>query len=173
MEELENSENTIFIEISNGLIASQPIIPEEMATIKETAKKLADSRVPDETDKAVLDWSVSTFFKHNYILQIDMYNNGAGNAIDVEYKMNDRPLVFSYSITTDKPKRLVFILNDDMLENNESTLSFVLEYSDVASLARYQQKETINFFRNTEGDLGISQFSADFLTKPVEINKEP
>lgn len=172
LEELSNSENTVFLEISKGLIESQVVIPERIARMKETAKKLADSRVPDETDKVVLDWSVSTFFKHNYILQIDMYNNGAGNAIDVEYKMNDRPLVFSYSITTDKPKRLVFILNDDMLENNESTLSFTLEYSDVVSLARYQQKESINFFRATNGDLMISQFRDDLLTKPVEINKK-
>lgn len=171
LEELSNSENAVFVEISKGLIESQVVIPERIARMKKTEEKLRKSKSPNMTETVLSAVSVGSFFKNNYILQVDIYNNGAGNAIDVEYRINERPITGPFCVTTDRRKRLIFVLNDDMLENDESTLSFTLEYSDVVLLARYQQKESINFFRATNGDLMISQFSEDLLTKPVEINK--
>lgn len=169
LDKLSNSEKTVFVEIRKGITTCQSEIPEEIAELRKTAKNLCNSDTLDTMKMVSSDGAISAFFTHNYILQVDMHNNGAGNAIDVGYQLNDSLILFPFCVTTERRKRLILILHDDLIENGRSVLSFMLEYGDIASLARYQQKETIQFYRDANGDLSTSQLDDDFLTRPIEI----
>lgn len=169
LDKLNNAENTVFLEISNGVITYQAVIPERIVKLKKLAKDKYDKKATDVMEEVISDLSVNTFFAHNYVLQLDIHNNGAGNAIDVDYKMNGRSIMFPFCVTTEKMKRLVCIFHDDLIESDRRTLSFVLEYGDVASLAKYQQKENMDFYRDLNGNLATAQCNGDFLTKPIEI----
>ena len=89
-------------------------------------------------------------------------------------KINNREILPSFCVTTDSYKKLMLVLNADLLEGtekNECSLKIQLQYSDIASLAEYCQKEEIIFLRDSKGVLNTVQWSNGLLTKPIEILK--
>ena len=99
----------------------------------------------------------------------EIENCGAGNAVDVEMNIGDFTIIPNFSISTTKPKKFVFILNDSLLQNSEYVIDISITYSDVSSIGRYKQKEKFAFQRNGKGQLQTVQFQDDLLTSPEEI----
>ena len=114
---------------------------------------------------------LARFIKSNMMIYAEIENCGAGNAIDVRIKCNEREFV-SLCITTSNPKQILFVLKDELLNDEKEKqikIKLSFEYTDVASLGRYKQEESFEFGRSTNTELYISQMQDDLLTAPEEV----
>ena len=120
-------------------------------------------------DQALYEMNQETYSEKRYLLYYEIANHGAGNAINVQLKINKWSMQ-SFCITTANPKRFVFILHENLIpdDKNEYTLEMFLTYSDIASLGNYYQKEEIIFCRRDD-KLKTIQMSGSILTRPIEI----
>ena len=80
--------------------------------------------------------------------------------------------ISSFCVTTSTPEKILLILKDELFEPNREEyieIKLSLEYTDVSSLGKYEQRERIMFGRDMWGNLYMSQMQDDFLTAPDEI----
>ena len=110
------------------------------------------------------------YFEQKYLLYYEISNCGAGNAINVVLKINKDTIIPGFCITTNSPKKIMFILHNDLLEQTEKKdykLELIFEYTDIASLGSYYQTEEIIFLKRNR--LITYQKESGFLSKPKEI----
>lgn len=165
-------ENTVFLMISKALITYQAEVPDVIIDKQKQIDRYRRSNVKNPIGIDLEDYVGIEYLAKNYILQIDLVNCGAGNAINVEFTMNQRPLLQAFCVTTQTPKRFICILNEDLIDDDTCELEFMLKYGDISSCAKYIQSEKVLFFRGHDNKLTTSQRSRDLLTPPIEIKEK-
>ena len=166
---IASGENTVFLMISKALITYQAEVPDVIVDKQKQIDRYRRSNVKNPIGIDLEDYIGIEYLARNYILQIDIVNCGAGNAINVEFTMNQRPLLQAFCVTTQTPKRFICILNEDLISADKCELEFSLKYGDISSQAKYMQTEKMLFFRGHDKKLTTSQRSGDLLTPPIEI----
>lgn len=163
-----------YLNISKRGITYQGALPDDVMDLRILQARMKNQLTIDPFDQATFDLRVETLMKTKYYLYYEVANCGAGNAINVHLYINNNPMLPSFCVTTDTPKKFMFILNSDLLDpgENEYTHKLLFTYDDIASLAHYRQSEYIIFSRNDSNNLKTFQQSGSLLTKPIEIPKE-
>jgi hypothetical protein len=171
---IPTDQDITYLNISKRGITFQGALPDDIMDLRILQDRMKNQLSIDPFDQATFDLRIETLMKTKYYLYYEVSNCGAGNAINVHLYVNNNPLLPSFCVTTDTPKKFMFILNSDLLDTdtNEYTHKLFFAYDDIASLARYQQSEYIIFSRSDTNNLKTFQQSGSLLTKPVEIPKE-
>jgi len=107
----------------------------------------------------------SKYFLFLYTLR----NVGAGNAVDIEMKFNDKSMLPPFSLTVNSETHFLFIFEKEHLSTPEKQSSFSIEFSDVASYARYSQGEKIKLYVDKDRNFIIKQSTTNLLSKPEFI----
>ena len=163
------NENIFFISVGKFTVV-QRTIPDEINDLF-----ILHSRVYGNNERlapSVYTLQLAEFISTHELIYYEIENCGAGNAIDVRMKINDNEVV-SFCITTSKPKKILLILSDELLEGEKTNcakIHFSFEYTDVSSFARYKQDETLTFGRDSNDNLYVSQMQEDLLTPPIEMS---
>ncbi len=164
-ENLPDDKDIIYMEIKPNIITYQGALPEEIRDIIEIKnQKISDQDYIMKSKK---------YFEQKYLLYYEISNCGAGNAINVVMKINNKPVGHSFCITTSSPKKFMFILNRallDEIEKSDYKIEICFEYSDIASISNYSQTETIMFFNRN--NLITYQKDSGMLSKPKEIESK-
>ncbi len=163
------SDNVIFLNIYKGLITYQGDIPDDIKDLLVEQERIKNYITVNALAEALFNVKVDTFFKKKFVMLYEIENCGAGNAINVELKIGDMLPIQKFCITTNLPKKFVFILNDELLVNEKYELQIYITYSDIASLGKYCQEESFLFKRDGLGNLQTVQMEKDLLTAPKEI----
>ena len=162
------NEDILFISVGQ-LMVVQRTIPDDINDLF-----ILHSRVYNQNERlapSVYSLQLAEFISTHDLIYYEIENCGAGNAIDVRMRINGNE-VTSFCITTSKPKRILLILSDKLLEGkkiNCAKIHLSFEYTDVSAFARYKQDETLTFGRDSNDNLYVSQMQEDLLTPPVEI----
>ena len=172
LSKISSGENTVFLTISKALITYQAEVPDDIIDKQKQIEHYRRSNAKKSIDIGIEDHIGLDYLARNYIFQIDLVNCGAGNAINVEFTMNQRPLLQTFCVTTQMPKRFICILNEDLISDGKCELEFSLKYGDISSYAKYMQTEKVLFCRGYDKKLTTSQRRCDLLTPPVEVVEE-
>lgn len=154
--------NIIYMEIKPNIKTYQGALPEDIRYIIEVEKQKISDR----------DYIIKTkeYFEEKYLLYYEISNCGAGNAINVVLKINNDTIIPAFCITTNSPKKIMFILHNDLLEGTENKdykFELAFEYTDIASLGSYYQSEEVILLKRNR--LITYQKESGFLSKPKEI----
>lgn len=154
--------NIIYMEIKPNIKTYQGALPEDIRYIIEVEKQKISDR----------DYIMKTkeYFEEKYLLYYEISNCGAGNAINVVLKINNDTIIPAFCITTNSPKKIMFILHNDLLEGTENKdykFELAFEYTDIASLGSYYQSEKVILLKRNR--LITYQKESGFLSKPTEI----
>lgn len=162
------NENILFISVGKITVV-QRTIPNEINDLSILHSRACGNN--ERLAPSVYALQLAEFISAHELIYYEIENCGAGNAIDVRMKINDNE-VASFCITTSKPKRILLIFSDELLEGEETNctkMDLSFEYTDVSALGRYKQNETLTFGRDSDDNLYVSQMQEDLLTPPVEI----
>jgi len=110
-----------------------------------------------------------SFTKDFYILKYVIENVGAGNAVNVQFCIDEMPFIPAFSLVVNTSKEFVFIFRKTLAANGEHRIVFDYEYSDVATMARYKQSEVISLFCEDDGALNSRQSMDDLISMPTEV----
>ena len=151
LQKIPTNLETLFIDVSKRITTYQASLPEEFEDMKILQRRLLAGEKIDLMDQTLFDLKLETLFQKKYLLSYEIVNCGAGNAINVNLRINGRSVIPSFCVITGESKKIIFVLNNDLLEDtNEYSLKLTLTYSDVASLADYYQTEEIIFLNKTQ-----------------------
>lgn len=109
------------------------------------------------------------FSRRCYIIQYNVSNVGAGNAVNLFFTIDNNTVMPPFSLTANNTKVFVIILKAELLKDNTRPIHFKFKYEDVASIARYEQNEKIILLADDNGFLNSSQNMNDVISVPVEI----
>lgn len=126
-------------------------------------------RKPEETAKEREIISVLDFSRRYYIIQYTLSNVGAGSALNMSFTIDDKVVIPPFSLRVNDAKVFVIILKAELLKETTRSLRFKYEYQDVASIAQYEQHETIVLFKEGNGSLNSRQLTKDVISQPREI----
>lgn len=165
--------NFVFIEYSNGEVTSSRDIPSKIQNILDVYKKapMSDDNHKNDTDVYIYEAFKDCYDKYiskNLLLLYEIYNYGANNAIEIEFKINDYIICPTFCITTSEPQKFVLILSEDLLINNNKEIEILLTYTDICSFGKYKQRELFSFFK-TNNELQTSQAFEYKLSSPKEL----
>ena len=159
----------LFIQYKKGLIETARELPTWLQKIEilnhksseynDISGRLSIKREIEEINKR--------YFKNNYIIDYRIKNYGSNTAIDVGLYLNGMCLLPKFCIGTNDEKQFVIMMSED---DNETLLSIVLEYFDVYSIGKYQQKESF-LLRKYGEELQVVQFKENLLTSPEEVTE--
>lgn len=169
---ISEDSDRLYLGIRRDCVTYSAILPDDVLKMKDLQKKLDAGDQIDENAKVLLDRQKETLFKNRHFLQYDIKNCGAGNAIDVFLKINNKETSPRFCVTTSEIKKVMLIFDKSLLDGENQTyicnVSFV--YSDIASLGKYIQEEEIILFRDNEGNLKTKIRMDKLLTAPVDID---
>jgi len=115
--------------------------------------------------------NVLDFNREYYIIQYTILNVGAGNALNLSFKTNDKPVIPPFAQAVSDTKVFVILLKVELLKGKKRSLCFKYEYQDVASIEQYEQHETIVLIEEDNGSLNSTQQMNDIISQPEEIRK--
>ena len=104
-----------------------------------------------------------------YIIQYNVANVGAGNAVNLSFTIDDKPVIQPFSLTVSDTKVFIILLKAELVKDKARSIYFKYEYQDVASMARYEQHETIVLLQEDNGSLNSSQQLNGVISQPKEI----
>lgn len=170
IDNIPDAQGIIYLRINKDLITYQGALPEDISDLKRRQIELDAGELEPVVEGAMLYAETVGFFDENCVLLYEIENCGGGNAVNVNFKINNKDALPNFCITTTLPKKFVLIFNKDLLgENNKCELSFSISYSDVSSLGKYIQEESIIFYSNSKGELKTKQTEKCLLHKPVQL----
>jgi len=172
-EDLPTERNVVYLEVYPDVVTYQGGLPEDISLIIDL-KNRGDYKenYNVKLDEVLYKAQMDNYLQEKYLLYYEISNLGAGNAINVNLKINDTEAMPSFGISTKESKNFVFILNSKLLEktkDNKCLLKLSFEYSDVASLAKYVQTEEVIFCE--KNGLNTVQLKKHLLTSPIEFKK--
>ena len=110
------------------------------------------------------------FWQKYYIIQYTISNVGAGNALKLTFTINDiNPGIPPFAVMVNNTRVFVIILRAESLKEESRSFQFRYEYQDIASIARYEQQETIVLFKEADGSLNSRQDINDVISQPKVI----
>jgi len=109
------------------------------------------------------------YWRKYYITKYSVSNVGAGNALNLSFTINNKPVISPFSLTVNGTKVFVIIFKAELLKEKERPLYFKFEYQDVASIAKYNQHETIILFASDNGSLNSKQDMNNIISQPEEM----
>lgn len=161
--EVTEDKDLVFITVSNNISSSKDI---------PYGYKSAYTHNPTYKPNKNIE-KRANFIKTHHVLSYTLSNVGAGNAVNVDIKINNKLFMPSFAISTNKDITLIFVLLDKILEGNRKTIELRFEYEDILSTGLYYQTEKIEFFRDEKDDsLSTSQNIEWLLSKPQEMDKK-
>ena len=158
-------DNVLYITIGKTIVI-QKKLPEEIESLISLGAHT--EKILDTVAKFSM---LSQYFASHALIYTEIENCGAGNAIDTKFRYNGNT-IDSFCVTTSTPKKILLILKDELFKPDEEEymeIKLSLEYTDVSSLGKYEQRECFMFARNSSGDLYMAQMQEDFLTAPEDI----
>lgn len=106
-----------------------------------------------------------------HFMNLSITNIGAGNAINMDITINDGGLS-NFHVKLNHTRLLKIAFNSEKLKADKSfPLCIHYKYWDVATIAQYEQIETMHIRRGENKVVQIYQIDQDFLSKPKRINK--
>lgn len=165
-------ENTICLEITSKGIKDPDRLLEKINDAKIIYHRDMHGAF-SQIAKISLDTEISGILKKYYFCGYDIQNCGAGNAINVNLKINNKSCIPDFCVTTSEPKKFILIFDKSLLEEpdfNECFVRIDLEYMDIVSLAKYSQYEEL-IFSCDENDLSTMQLTGQHWMPPEEIDK--
>jgi hypothetical protein len=171
IEEIPN-DKMFFLTINKGGITYQESLPKDIKELKNKHLRLKNKRYNKDDEKKSIEIEVDEYFKKNIVMLYEIENCGAGNAIDVEFKICEMQSIKKCCITTSVSKQLILIINGTLLTYGACHMKVCITYSDIASLGRYCQEECFLLDRNDFNRLQIVQNEEDLLTVPEEITSK-
>ena len=122
----------------------------------------------------IMTASVIEFNKKYFILEYTISNVGAGTAISIDFKMDNIPCLPPFSLAKAERRNFIILLNSDLLNPPESTISLSFEYKDVISQSKYKQIERFTIYndrdnKNENDILSVRQDVKDLISEPTEI----
>ena len=171
-ENLPDDKNIIYMEIKPNIKTYQGALPEEIRDVIEFKNKKVFEQGYNlgGLDDLAYNQRVKDYFEEHHLLYYEISNCGAGNAINVVLKINNDTIIPGFCITTNSPKKIMFILHNDLLEGTETKdykFQLAFEYTDISSLGTYSQKEEIIFLKRNNR-LITYQKESGILSKPKE-----
>lgn len=169
---LPDDKNIIYMEIKPNIKTYQGALPEEIRDIIEfkNTKLFEQGYSLGGLDDLAYNQRVKDYFEEHHLLYYEISNCGAGNAINVVLKINNDTIIPAFCITTNSPKKIMFILHNDLLEGTENKdykFELAFEYTDIASLGSYYQSEEVILLKRNR--LITYQKESGFLSKPTEL----
>lgn len=167
-----SSENMTCLEITKRGIREPDDILERINQAKKTYKNGLKG-IFARTAEATLDFELSEILKDYYFCGYDIQNCGAGNAIDVNFKINGKGCMLNFCVTTSEPKRFILIIGKCLLEEpdyNGCSVRIDIQYTDIVSLTKYSQYEDL-IFSCDKDDMKTMQLTGQHLMPPAEIKK--
>lgn len=169
---INSKDSFVYVDYSKEGIVSQESIPKETASIialyhaVENLDSYSDTE--DFMGEACLQMYKDGYLtKHFYILY-ELFNYGANNALEVEFRINNSIVCPGFCISQDKPKRFMLIFDENILENNCKEIEITITYTDICSIAKYKQTERFTIFK-AENTFETMQAFENKLNRPVEI----
>jgi len=148
-----------------------------MAVDPQNSYKVAYSPSGDSTKDTV---NKKSFLRKHYVFEYYLSNVGANSALNVHFEVkDDKQLIVlfngtvpSFALPKDRKHSFVFILLTEQLSEdmNEMSLEFRFLFHDVASISKYEQRQTIKFTRCDNGRFCISQDDVSQLGSPNAID---
>ena len=110
------------------------------------------------------------FRMHNHAILYALSNVGSGNALNVEISINGHQFNIPMAIPLNTTLRFVLLLKEELLIEDKKELKIAITYSDVASIARYEQNEKIELLRDPKDECLTSWQDINwFWSNPIEI----
>lgn len=168
---ISEDDKLIFIDYSSSGSVSSESIPEE---IKNYFLSLDMYKRIDERDttallaKLVFEQAKKTYLQKHFVVLYEIYNYGANNAVNVEFKIDSSNIMPRFCISTNEPKRFVLLFNEDLLVDNVKDINISFEYTDICSLGKYKQEEKFTFFK-VDGKFESTQAFEYKLSNPSNI----
>ena len=105
----------------------------------------------------------------NYVVfAYTLINAGAGNAVEVEFGINDQKISHpKFCVELEKNRIFVFIIGKEKINSNVN-ISF--KYYDIYGRRRYLQKQLISIIYDNTGAISISYAPEDQLSEPNVID---
>lgn len=162
-------EDTTYITLQKQSLIYNGDIPKEVKQLIITKRKIDKGEKVDPIDEVLFNDKMGDFFKKKYLLEYKIFNHGAGNAINVQMKINEWRLK-PFCISTTTPKCFLIIINEDLIEENKKSYSVKISfiYTDIASMGKYMQTEEFALHKG-EHELMTGQLEEFLLTAPKEI----
>lgn len=111
----------------------------------------------DSTDYLTIKYSIS--------------NVGGNSALSIRFSINGHTALSNFSIPVGANKTVYIIFGKELLENNMRKIEFIFRYTDIASLAQYEQRENIWIEAWAQDSLRYYQKGNEYLSEPIEIVK--
>lgn len=104
------------------------------------------------------------------IFIFDVFNAGAGNAINVVLKINGYIVCKNVSILVNKKVRFIFDIKDDILQDKFYDMDLEIEYEDIISISHYKQSAKFMLSKHawSEG-LSCSQVNEIGISPPEKL----
>lgn len=174
---ITEDDDFVFIEYSDTLMVSSEIIPEEIAKILALQKKLemTNVRVTGDMEEFIREGLYESFKKKydtyidkHLLILYEIYNYGANNALEVNFKINGNGACPPFCVPTNIAKRFILIFDEDYLLNEGKEIEISLTYTDICSLGKYNQKEKV-FLCKKDSNFQIVQIGDINLCSPIEL----
>ena len=178
MKVIENVDNNFankglsFIDIKKGIIKSQESIPSELSDlIILWNRAIKSSKSSINTYDVLYARQATEYFKSRHLILYEIKNCGAGNAISVEFRINDFKSFPNFCVTLNEPQKFVLIFNDELIEEKDFKINLTFVFTDICSLGTYIQTESIVLSKSDNSELFHSRLAENLLTEPKEIQK--
>lgn len=88
------------------------------------------------------------FIRENHLILYEITNIGANNAVNINFKINNQPIIPPFAIPTNTKKSFLIRLKAELLVDNTLELTFKLEFSDIAvaskTLCKHKMSDNFN-----------------------------
>lgn len=175
--DLSTEEGLIYIDYSKSGVSSSEKMPDvftKLITIS-TQLQITSKSQGNVIDKQFLklardkaNENYLNYIDNHCLILYEIYNYGANNAIDVEFKINDSLIAPPFCISVNEPKRFVLNLNNDIFGENGLNVKVKLTYTDICSMGKYEQKEFFSVFK-VDSQFATTQAVEYKLSSPKDI----
>lgn len=164
---LSEDDDIIYVNFDLTGIFAQDTMTSETASILSLFHA-AESNESNSLDETFLDLYKEDYLRKHLYLLYELQNFGAGNAIDVEFKINNSLIFPKFCISTSTPKKFMLIISEDILEDETFDFNISITYTDICSLAKYVQTESFIIFK-ADNEFQSMQDYENKLSEPKEI----
>ena len=119
-DDIPDKKDVIYLDIMPNIITYQGGLPDDISEIKNIKNRKAFEKNYnlENLDEAMYSTRIANYFNDKYLLYYEVINCGAGNAINVSFNINSRCIIPSFCVTTTESKKIMLVLNKELLEHS-------------------------------------------------------